>query len=132
LSGIVGHQAQLRDAEIVQDRDRGRVVARIDGQPEFAIGANRIVAEVLQRIGAQLVDEPDAAALVAAHVDDGAGAVGRDRFEREFELRLAVAAQRAEHLAGQTFGMDANQRRRRQGQLAVDQRDLFESAGADS
>ena len=63
-----------------------------------------------RRVGAELVDEPDAATLVAPHVDDDA-AVLLDRVERGLELRAALALERAEGLARQALGVHAHERR---------------------
>ena len=47
--------------------------------------------------------------FVAAQVHDDAFAFGRDAFEREVELRAAVAAERSEHVAGQALGVHAHE-----------------------
>ena len=49
--------------------------------------------------------EPDAAALVPAEVDDHAPALGRDLRERAVELEPAVAAHRAEDVAGEALAV---------------------------
>ena len=49
------------------------------------------------------------AALVAAEVHDDAEVFLGDASDGVFELRATVAAQRAEHVAGETFGVHAHQ-----------------------
>ena len=55
-----------------------RVVAVVDRQAELDVGVDGVEALVLQLVGPQLVGDADAPALVAAQVDDDAGA-GRRR-----------------------------------------------------
>ena len=60
--------------------------------------------------------QADAPALVPADVEHDAAALGGDRRERGVELRPAVAAARAEDVAGEALGVHADQhvlRRRR-------------------
>ncbi len=64
---------------------------------------------VLQLVGLQLVQQADAASLVPAHVEDDAAPLARDGGERRVELRPAVAAQRAEHVAGEALGVHAHE-----------------------
>ena len=66
-------------------------------------------AAVLQRVGLQLVHQPDPPALVPAHVEDDPAALGRDRSRAACELGAAVAAQRAEDVAGEALGVDADE-----------------------
>ena len=55
------------------------------------------------------MSEADAAAFVAAEVHDDADALLADAPQRGVELRAAVAAQRAEHVAGQALGVHAHE-----------------------
>ncbi len=87
-------------------------------------------AGVLQLVGLQLVHQPDAAALVAAHVQHHAAALPSDHLQRGVELRAAVAAQRSEHVTGQALGVHADQHvvpvSVRAGDVAADQRDVLD------
>ena len=72
---------------------------------------------VLQFVGAQLVQQTDAAALLVL-VDDEPPAFLGDLFQGQLELCAAVAAQAVENVAGEALGMDAHQGRRRALQIA--------------
>ena len=74
------------------------------------VGLDRVRALILQLIGAQLIEQPDAAALLV-FVDQQAAAFGGDGIEGQLELPAAIAAQAVEHVAGETLGMDAHQGR---------------------
>lgn len=64
LHRIVGHQDQLTDTQIRQDGTAHIVVAQIGLEAEGQIGLHSIHSPVLQLIGAELVDQSDAAALL--------------------------------------------------------------------
>ena len=72
LGRIVGQQLDLGIAEIEQDVRGQIVVARLDRGADGDVGVDRVVALVLQGIGADLVDEADAAALLEGQVDQDA------------------------------------------------------------
>ena len=96
---------------------RGGVLAGVDGQAELELGVDRVEAPVLEPVGAQLLGEADAATLVPAQVDDHP-ALGGHPLERAVELRPAVAALRAEHVAGEALGVHPHERRPALGALA--------------
>src|SRR3546814_10225885 len=50
-----------RDSQQIEHPPRDREIARLDRESEPQIGVDRVIALILQRIGAQLVDEPDPA-----------------------------------------------------------------------
>ena len=83
------------------------VVAGVGRQPEVEVGVDGVAAVVLQLVGGELVQQADAAPLVAAQVDHDAAAAVGDGAQRGVQLRAAVAAQRAEHVAGQALGVHA-------------------------
>src|SRR5690606_2212242 len=68
--GVVRHQADGRDAEVPQDLGARGVVALVLAEAERQVGVDRVLAQVLQLVGAQLVQQADPPALVAAQVDD--------------------------------------------------------------
>ena len=67
------------------------------------------MALVLELVGPDLVADADAAALVAAEVDDHAGALVGDHLHGRVELHAAVAAHRAEHVAGEALAVHPHQ-----------------------
>ena len=110
LVGVVRHQLQAAHAKVEQDTCTDRVVAQVCGEAQLVVRLDRVVALVLQRIGADLVGEPDAAALVE-HVDDRAAAFAVDLLHGQLELLATVAAGGAEHVAGQALRMQPDQHR---------------------
>src|SRR5690606_3627625 len=106
---VVGQQSHRADAEVDQDLRAGAVVAGVGGQTEIEVGVDGVASGVLQLVGLQLVHQADAAALVTAHVQHHAAALGVDHLQGGVELGAAVAAQRAEHVAGQALGVHAHQ-----------------------
>ena len=77
-------------------------------EPELEVGVDGVGAVILQLIGADLVAQADPAALLD-QVDHDAPALAADPGERRIELRPAVAAQAAEHLAGEARAVDPGQ-----------------------
>src|SRR5208282_5414522 len=77
---------------------------------------------VLQRVGADLVEQSDAAPFVE-HVNQHAVAGLIDQIHRNLELLAAVTARAAEHIAGQALRMQSHQRRPLRGDFALDQCD---------
>src|SRR5437762_13894113 len=91
-------------------------------EAQRVIGFNRIVSGVLKLISEELVHQPDAAAFLKL-VDQNTSASRGDALQRKVELCAAVASDRAKNVAGQTLGMDANERRIFGGEVAPDERD---------
>ena len=79
-------------------------------QPSARLASTRVEPAILQRIGAQLVDQADAAALLR-EIEQHAGALLGHAPDRAAQLRAAVAAQAAQQVAGEAFGMEPHQRR---------------------
>ncbi len=104
LVRVVRQQDELGRTEVVQDRGAGGVLPRVDGQAQGGLRVDGVGARVLLGVGAQLVDEADAAALVAAEVDDDP-ALAADPGQRRLQLGSAVAPQRPEGVAGQALGV---------------------------
>ena len=93
------------DTEVDQDLGADAVFAAVDGQTQLQVGVDGVVALLLEVVGAQFVGQADTAALVAAQVDDDAGALVGDEPQRLVQLGPAVATQRSEDVAGQAFGV---------------------------
>ena len=71
------------------------------------------------------MQQADPAALVPAHVEHDAAALGGDRGQRRVQLRAAVAALGAEHVAGQALGVHPDQHVLAVAEVAEDQRDVL-------
>ena len=109
LAGVVGHHAQLRQAQVSQDLVADAVVAPVRLEAQVHVGLDGVHPLLhLELVGPQLVDQADAAALLP-HVDDGALAGVCDRFQRRLKLRTAVASQGAHHVPGEAFAVDADE-----------------------
>ena len=106
LGRVVRQQDDLLGAEVVEDRGAGGVLAGVDGQAQRGLRVDGVGAAVLLGVGPQLVDEPDAAALVAAEVDHDP-ALAADAGQRRLQLGSAVAAQRPEGVAGEALASAA-------------------------
>jgi len=91
LGRVVGHQAHRADAQILQDAGGGGVVALIRLMAEGQIGLDRIVPLVLQVVGAQLVEQADAAPLLP-QVDDHAAALAGNLAHGAVQLLTARCA----------------------------------------
>ena len=88
----------------------GAVLAGIGREPERQVGVDGVGALVLQLVGAQLLQQADAPALVPADVQHNArGPPSTTARKRRVQLRAAVAAQRAEHVTGQALGVHPHQ-----------------------
>ena len=71
LAGLFVSRRTLGHPEVREHVARDLVAARVVGQAEQAVGVDRVVAVRLQRVGANLVGETDASALLP-QVEDGA------------------------------------------------------------
>ena len=106
--GIIGEQAHALNIQRLQNFDWHEELALIGLEAEALIGLHRIESAVLQRVGLQLRHQSYAAALLLL-VDQDAGSFLGDHGERHFQLLAAVAAQRAEDVAGQALRVNAHQ-----------------------
>jgi len=104
LVRIVGHQMDRGHVQTRQHVGRDRVVALVITEPEGQVGFHGIEPSVLERIGAHLVEDADAPALVP-QVEHRSTVGLADEREGAVQLLAAVAAQRAEGIAGKTLGV---------------------------
>ena len=108
LGRVVGEQADPADAELAQHRRRRPEVALVVAEAEVVVGVDRVQAAVLQAVGAQLVGEADAAALLR-EVEQDAGTLVRHPADGAAQLVAAVAAQRAQEIAGEALRVQPRQ-----------------------
>ena len=109
------------DAEVGQDLRPRPVVAGIGGEPELEVGLHRVGAGVLQLVGAQLVQQADPPALVAAEVEHDAASLVSHPLHRGRQLGSAVATRRPEDIAGQALRVHADEHVLTVTELTVDQ-----------
>src|SRR3972149_2956432 len=108
LGGVIGQQAYLLEPQVEEDLHTDPVVAPVGGEAQGLVGLDGVVAEcLLEGVGADLVAEADAAALLA-HVHQDAPALLRYLFHRQLYLVAAVAAQGVKDVAGDALGVDAD------------------------
>ena len=107
LGGVVGHEPHRGDAEVDEDLRADAVLAAVDGQAELDVGVDGVAALVLQRCTPRILwPRPMPAALVAAQVHDDAVALARRCCSiAASSCDAAVAAQRAEHVAGEALAV---------------------------
>lgn len=103
LGRVVRHQPHRAHANVPENLGADAVLAGVDGEAELDVGLHRVAALVLQVVGAELLAEPDAAAFMAAQVHEYSAAGLLDQLHREVQLLAAVAAGRAEDVAGQAL-----------------------------
>jgi hypothetical protein len=72
LAQVVGVQLDRRHAERVQHRRRRRVVAQVVVVAEVQVGLDRVEPVLLQLVGADLLGDADAPALLPQVQDDAA------------------------------------------------------------
>src|SRR5436309_11862474 len=92
LLRIVREDADGAQAELGEDLVTDPVIAHVRLEPELEIPLHGVVAVLLQLVGAQLVEQADAASFLR-HVEENASLLGRNLLERLLELLAAVAAQ---------------------------------------
>src|SRR6185369_17762161 len=110
LQWIIGNDPYLAKPDVEENLRALPVVAQIDRQTELLVCFDRIRALILQRVGANLVDDADAATFLLL-VDDCSPAFLLNHLHRPVELATAIAFGRAKNVAGQTLRVDANERR---------------------
>ena len=95
--------------EVGQDLHADAIVAAVGGEAERLVRFDGVEPLLLlQLVGADLVAEADAAALLA-HVDEDPAPFGGDLLERQVHLFAAVAAHRVEDVAGNALRVHADE-----------------------
>lgn len=106
LARIVGHQADTLDAQMAEHRRENGVVAHVRPEPQALVGLDGIGTEVLQVVGFDLVEQPDATALLAQVEQRPAPGPGNGP-QCRLQLVAAVTAQAEQGITGKALGMDA-------------------------
>ncbi len=92
LARVVGHEADLPHAEVVDDLGTDAVIAQIHREAEFEVRFDGVETLLLELVGQDFAVQADAAPFVAAHVDDDAFAGFFDMLHRGVQLATAIAA----------------------------------------
>ena len=110
MSGLLLSSATRDTPERLQHLRGDRVVALVLAVAEREVRLVGVEAGVLQRVGVELGVQADAAPLLPQVQQEAAG-VG-DPLDGLAQLRPAVAALAAEHVAGEALAVRPDQRRR--------------------
>src|SRR5205807_6217631 len=109
--------------EVGEDLLTDAVVALVDWKPEVLVCLDGVEALVLQRVGAELVHQPDAPTLLPQVEDDSPPRLGDD-LHRLVQLGAAVAPLGGEDVAGEALAVGAEQHRLAVADVAEGQRDV--------
>ena len=99
------------------------VVAKVGREAELEVGLHRVEPAVLQLVGAELVEQSDAPALLS-EVEQHAAALGLDLPQRLLELGSAIAPLRPEHVTRDALGVHADEHVLDAVDLALDEREV--------
>src|SRR5690606_26297055 len=124
LPWVVREEPDRREPQIQEDLRANPEVPEIRLEAERFVRLNRVLALILERVRADLVREPDPPSLLT-QVDDGALALLLDPAHRGVELLAAVAAERVEDVARQTFGVHSDEHVLLPRDVALDERDVL-------
>src|ERR1022692_2327040 len=87
-------------------------ISQVGFKAQALVGLHGVGAFILQFVGAQLVQQADAAPLLML-VDQQSAALFGDHVQRQFKLCAAIAAQAVENVAREALRVNAHQRRQR-------------------
>src|SRR5581483_619359 len=104
------------------------VSPQVNAKPEQFVGLDGVGALVLQGVGANLIDDADAAPLLLL-VNDHARPFVRNHAHCGMKLSPAVALDRAEHVARQTLRVNARECRAIRPRLPAHERDELLARG---
>ena len=123
LSGVVGHQDEVVDAQVGQDRGTRAVLAEVGSKAESEVGFDGVHALILKGISAQFIDETDAAALLT-EVEQDAATTFFDAAQGFGQLFATVATETAKGIARQALRVHTTEDRFGGGDIALDQSDM--------
>ena len=83
LAWVIGHQFKLLNTKVIKHRAAHAVFTLVGGKTEAFIGFYRICALVLQRVGADFIQQANAAPFLA-QVQQHAPPFGGNRTQRGF------------------------------------------------
>ena len=124
---VVGQQPDGSETELPQHFRSRQIDPLVGVEPQLLVGVERVETSILQPIGPQLVDEPDAPSFLR-EIEQHAAAGPGDGSDPAAQLVAAVAAQAGEQVAGKTFRMQPHQNRRGRIGRADQDRQMLEAA----
>ena len=124
LDGVIGHEAHLTDAELLEYLSTDTIVPLIGSMTEVDIGLDGVHPLLLELVGVDLVHEPDATALLI-EVDDGSTALMLHQLHSLVQLLATLAAEGAEDVPRGAAAVDANQHRSTIRDFTLDERDVL-------
>src|SRR5262245_19599221 len=111
LAGVVGEQADVADAQIVENLGADAVVTQIGAEAEAVVGFDSVEPlGLLELVGLELGQEANALAFLT-HVEHDALAGLADLRHGLVELGTAVAQATAEDVTGEALAVNADQHR---------------------
>ncbi len=108
LFRVVGEDPDAGQAEVAEDLGADPVVTQVGGEAELEVGLDRVDALLLELVGAQLVEQADAAPLLG-EVEQDSPALALDHRERRRKLLAAVAAHAVEDVAREALAVHADE-----------------------
>ena len=127
LCRIVGEQAQGAHSKMLEHRFANFVFASVCCEPQLLVCLNSIGAAVLQRIRLYLIEQTDAAALLA-QIKDHTAPETAHFLHRILQLWSTIAAQAKQAITRKAFTMDPAQHRLVARYVAADKRDMLNGA----
>ena len=106
--GVVGEQADGVHPKVPQDEGGDFIIPLVGVVAQGQVGLHRVETVVLEVVSLELFDEADAPAFLAQVEEDPPARLG-DHAHGQGELFAAVAAARAQDVAGEALGMEPDQ-----------------------
>jgi hypothetical protein len=108
---VIGQQTHFVHAQQLEHICAEGEIALVSSKAELMVGFDGIIALILQRVGADFIQQTDIASFLAV-IQQHATSFLCDMRKSGFELETAVTAQAEERVTGQTLRMNAGQYRR--------------------
>lgn len=120
LGRIIGHEAQLMNAQIGKDGGSGSVFAQVGRKAQCQVCLDRVHALILQAIGPQLIDQTNASTFLTK-IEQHTSATGFDAAKGLGQLFATITSQAAKGIARKALGMNSAQDRLGRSDIAFDQ-----------
>ena len=123
---VIGQQTNFVHAQQLEHIRTQREITLICRKAQLMVSFNGIITLVLQRVGADFIEQADIASFLTMIKQDTAPFFS-NMGESRFELEAAIATQAKQCIASQTFGVDTRQDRRLTCDIAKNQCDMIVS-----